>query len=1256
MTKRFMMVLLAFLTIGMQVFAQNSVAGKVTDESGEPLVGASVLVKGTHTGTVTDLDGNYKLAGVSSSSVLVFSSIGYKTVEATVGNQKNIYIVLPEDTEYLDDVVVVGYGTARRKDVSGAISSLNYAENKDVATLPNPNALAALSSRVAGLSYSPTSTAGGDNTATMTIRGKNAIPTGGSNSANAQSVNQPLLVIDGVLSYGSINSINTADIQSIDVLKDASAAAIYGSRAANGVIIITTKSGQSDKPVVNFNASVSLSDWSRMPKMVTDKETFLKNRFYSKQAPENSAYSSFKDKSWGDYANLDAAASELLSAREQMAWKDGQWVNWLDEISRTGIGQKYDVSVGGKAKNVSYYISSDYTRQQGIRKGDDYEKAGAMGKVDINITDWLTVGAKANYLWSNSWGQTAKIQNAIWMSPLSYVYAIQPGYENWYNSVPDGGSASPYWGAGANDSNLWTKRESHSANLNGVAYAQIDFPFIPGLSYKITLQGQRNASYSDVFNRPEISVSTEKTTDMDNPGQYNNASSGSSSTSNYSAWNIDNILTYGKDFGKNHIDAMIGYTREYTNSNGLTVGFSGFNTPTTLLQYNLSTANSFTPNRTRVETSAVGYLARANYNYANKYYLTANFRRDGYSAFAAGHKWGNFFGASAAWVISNENFMKNQNAFDFLKLRLSWGQNGSRSISAGATQSTVNKGTGNDGNNTMSWLGDASALGMAMTNVPNPNLTWATIEKYDLGIDFAMAQNRINGSIDLYTGATKNMLVNRSAPYFSGFTSVNDNVGKVTNKGIEISLNTVNINGNGRDSFRWESNFVFDSNANKIVSLFGPDYNGNEADDIANTVAYGYDSYLALLVGYPIGAAYDLKKLGVFQNQNEIDTYVDSKGNKIQPKAVPGDIKFLDYNNDGKIDSNDRHYIGSPDPLFTINFANTLAWKNFSLYFNFRWAQGNETHFLWFDPYAHGTSMAGGNQLAQIKPWMKEGDGDAYPRYGWDASTQNTALGKFGYQFWNPRSFLKLKDLSLSYNVPEKVISHIGLQGLRVYVAATDLFTITNWSGLDPENAGTIAAGIGSDKYGSNGTYKTVTAGVNITFGGSGKSVKEANNSGAALAAALAAADAAKAKAAGLADENAKLQKALQDANNALAACEAQPKNMAQKRAEALLVEDIYFDLNKSVIKDNEAYKVDELIKALKANPDASIEIYGYADQATGTAQRNLMLTKERALVVAEALKAAGIAASRISTEFYGTEKDSSFTPENNRLAVCIVK
>ena len=781
-----MMVLSALLIMGVQAFAQNAVSGKVTDASGEPLVGVNVLVKGTTTGAMTDLDGIYAL-NVPNNATLVFSCIGYATQEVAVAGKKTVNVQLAEDNLFLDDVVVVGYGTARKRDVSGAIASVNYGNDTNVASLPNPNALAALSSKVAGLNYAPTTSAAGDNTATMTIRGKNAIPAGGGMSASAESVNQPLLVIDGVLSYGSINSINTADIETIDVLKDASAAAIYGSRAANGVIIITTKKGTSEAPIVSMNASVSLSDWTRMPKMVTDKETFLRNRFETLKAAGNVNY---KDKNWSDYTSLQQAADDgLLPDNQISAWNDGLWVNWLDEISRKGVGQKYDVSVSGRTERTSYYVSGDYTRQQGIRKGDDYEKLGAMTKLDFNVTDWLTVGVKANFLSSNSWGTSASIRHAMWYTPLSYVYARQDGFGDWYNSQPDGRNNSPFIGNGKDDSYAYTDNKSKGMNLNGVAYAQVDFPFIKGLSYKVTFQGQRNSSYRDVFNNVGMYVNTDDTSQMMNPDQFSKNATGSSSASNYFAWNIDQILTYNKDFGRHHFDVMLGYTREATNSNTLYLPFSGFDTPTTIGVYGLSTANDYAgAYRSRTETQSVGYLARVNYNWANKYYLTGNFRRDGFSAFADGHKWGNFYGASAAWVLSNENFIKNLNFFDFLKLRFSWGQNGARAISAGATQATIGKSTGNSGANTMTWLGDESTLGMALTTLPNRELTWATVEKYNIGLDFAFLNSRINGSVDVYKGATKNMLVSRDAPYLSGFTNVADNVGKVTNKGIEVVL------------------------------------------------------------------------------------------------------------------------------------------------------------------------------------------------------------------------------------------------------------------------------------------------------------------------------------------------------------------------------------------------------------------------------------------------------------------------------------
>lgn len=521
---------------------------------------------------------------------------------------------------------------------------------------------------------------------------------------------------------------------------------------------------------------------------------------------------------------------------------------------------------------------------------------------------------------------------------------------------------------------------------------------------------------------------------------------------------------------------MAGYTREKYNTEGLNVEFKGFSSPTYLGVYKMDAADNSNTilKRSRTTWSRVGYLARANYNWRNTYYASVVFRRDGYSGLADGFKWDNFYGASAAWVLSNENFIKDLGWFDFLKFRASWGQNGASSVSPYQTLANVGIVGTRQGSMSWAWLGNQGNLGVEPLGIPNRSLTWATVEKLNFGLDFTTLQGRLSGSIDGYTGRTTNMIVSRSAPYMTGFTSIYDNVGLVTNNGIEVTLNTVNINGDGDKTFRWTSSIVFDSNANCVKELYGKDYKGEEADDVANAVAYGFDNYYALQVGHPIGSAYDLKKLGIFNSEDEIKNYTDKDGNMIQPNAKPGDIKFLDWNEDGVIDEKDRHFIGSPDPLFTLNFGNTISWKNFSLYFNFRWAQGDDTHFLRFDPYAFGTNQSSGAQLAAVDPWTETNHSQTYPKRDYSNS--------LNYMFWNSRSFLKLKDLSLSYTVNPRLIQKVGLSGARVYVAATDLFTITGWSGLDPETGGTIAGDTGSTRFGSNGTYKTVTFGVNLTF------------------------------------------------------------------------------------------------------------------------------------------------------------------------------
>lgn len=1050
MGKRLITTLLALLAIVAQTFAQSAVSGKVTDKAGEPLVGVNVLVKGTTTGTMTELDGSWNLPNVKSGAVLVFSSIGYAAQEVTVGSQKVINVVLADDSNFLDEVVVVGYGTARKKDVSGAIASVNYGSNKDIANLPNPNAFVALSSKVAGLHYLPTNSASGSNLSTMTLRGRNTIPS--STKADAESTNAPMIIVDGAIFYGSIQEIQTNDIQSIDVMKDASSAAIYGSRAANGVIVITTKSGRSDKPTVNFNADLKFNTWGRRPRMQTDDDTFIEHRFLAMVAANKIA------------ATEEVTPGAVFSQRELEVYKAGTKVDWFDEISQTAPSQSYSLSISGRKNATSYYISGGYDRTRGVLKGDNFRKFNVMSKVDTKVADWLTVGLTGRYMGSKSWGCTPSMQAATWMSPYSYTHSEIKGYENWINSNPTGeDKINPLWGR-ENASYLWTDNQTVGYNIGGVGYAQIDFPFLPGLQYKLTLNAQRNTSQQDLFNNPQLYLDTRVEDDLANPYKYVGSAKGYVRDYHTSNWNIDNILTYTTDIKQHHIDALAGYTREAYNQEAIRIDFSEFDIPAAadLGTYglDLSNANNMTAARQRTSWQRISYLARLNYNFANRYYLTGNYRRDGYSAFAEGNKWGDFFGASAAWTLSNENFMKDVSWLDFLKLRLSWGQNGSSAVAAYSTIAGVGK--------TYTWLGEQSVYAMYITGLENKSLTWATTSKWNLGFDFAVLGSRLDGTVDVYTSATTDQLLNRSVPYVSGFPSVDANAGKVTNRGVEITLHSINLNGDGVNTLNWETNLTFDLNRNKIVKLF----DDNNNIDVAGVTKNGYDLSYALMPGHSITSAWDYKLLGIFQSKEEIDNYKSSDGTVIMPDAEPGDLKFADIDDDGKITTADKDWIGDMDPLFTVNLGNTFSWKNFSLYFSFRWMQGNDKHFLGYDP--HGFSIGTTDNQLDINPWTESNHSDKYPRYGYE--------NKYGYNYWNKRSFLKLKDLTLSYNFNSKLLRKASIQNLRLYVSATDLFTITGWSGLDPENGGTVAADMSSTRFGSTPTYRTVSFGANITF------------------------------------------------------------------------------------------------------------------------------------------------------------------------------
>lgn len=1049
------LLLLSFLFVGIGAFAQVSITGKVVDESGLELPGVNVIVKGTRTGALTEDNGTFLIKDVSGGkdAVLVFSYVGFETQEIKVGNQTLFNVRMQEDRMALEEVVVVGYGTSRKKDLSGSIASIKISDSP-VSQLANVNALVALSSKVPGFDYSPTTSPGGDNSSSMTIRGMNSIIT----SPSESGLNKPLLVIDGSIYSGSINEIAMSDVESIDVLKDASSAAIYGSRSANGVILITTKRGKSLKPTISLDAYYGIQNWTRKPGMVTDKDEFLNRRREAKVAGGE------LDPSVG----LDAA--QLLSPGEYKAYQDNQWVDWIDEITQKAPIQNYNLSISGRATDkVNYYLSAGYMNQEGIVIGDQYEKMTFMGKLDTKVTDWLTVGAKANYYKASNPGQIANMQAATWMTPFAYQQVRMEGYTDWPERFPTGeGAASPFWSSSETTSYLWTERDRDYYNLNGTGYVQIDFPFLKGLVYKFTMNAARNNSNIDQFVNPQYFLDTRVESELSNPYKYSNQSSGKSEVNQTRTWTMDNVLTYTKDFAtRHHVDALVGYTRDATHQQQLKTAYSGFKQPPVLGSFGQNLATTQQINKSLSEWQNVGYMARLNYNYDNKYYITANFRRDGFSGFAKGRKWANFPGVSGAWTISREKFMENLiPGLAFLKLRGSYGLTGNQSIGAYATLATVASG--------YTWFDDSS-LYIYQNSLANEELTWATTKTGNFGIDYGFLDGRISGSIDAYKATTKDMLLSRSLPYMTGSTEGKFNAGEVMNRGVELTLNTVNIDGNGKDAFRWESGLTFYRNRNKIVHLFGKNANGEELNDTGNAVQNGYETAKALIVGESINAVWDLKMLGVFQSQTEIDGYVDAKGNKIQPDAVPGDLKFMDYNGDGKINSDDRYCIGDMDPLFTINLSNTLTWKNFSLYFNFRWNAGNSEHYIGSDPFGnyHNTGTTSGAQLA-VAPWSETNPTNEHPRLGY--------VNSWSYYFWSQRDFLKLKDISLSYTFDQAWVKKASIQNLRLYVSGTDLFTITGWSGLDPETGGTIAAGPGSSRYGSKPAYQTFTIGANITF------------------------------------------------------------------------------------------------------------------------------------------------------------------------------
>ena len=1003
------------LTLASPDQGEHMVTGVVKDQNGELIIGANVVEKGTTNGTVTDVDGRFSI-NVAPGATLLISYIGYKSLEIEVDNRQAYDIVLSEDSEALDEVIVIGYGTTKRKDFTGSVSSVKL-ENSPIALSPNLNALESLKGNVSGLDIGATNSAGGQ--PSMQMRGQKSI----------SGSNDPLIVVDGMIFMGSINDINPNDIASYDVLKDATSAAAYGSRSANGVIIITTKKGKMGKPTITFNATGSMQTWQNRPEIMKG-EQWLE----SVMARNNST-----DLTW-------------LQPQELANMEAGKETNWLDVATRTGWVQDYQVSVSGAGEKMNYYLSAAYSDNKGVVVGDDYNRITALAKISTDITSWLQIGIDAAFTKSDYSGAGANLQLATRVSPYGVLYRDEE--QKLLERYPQTQSmVNPLWDT---DKSIRDNRDIRN-NFRANAYAVVKLPWIEGLSYRFNYAGNLSKNESGDFYYEGYYI---KEGSYDDESRYSPSAlqnllanaNGSINNNTTNSWVIDNILNYKNTFGKHTIDLTAVATRDRKHYKEIVTTGSDFsaNGNTTLGLNGLHKATVQKVNLDYNLRSNIGYLGRASYSFDDRYFFTGSYRRDGASVFGVNQKWGDFFAFGAAWRITQEKFMGRTSSFlDDLKLKLSWGKNGNQGLDPYGTLSTVNNGSSGG---TRYEFGDSNILyGLTQATLGNADLGWETTESWNTGFESAWLGNRLFVDLDVYFSKTTDQIFTRDIPVMTGFKDMKSSMGQVNNRGVELSVRSVNID---TQDWHWTTGVTFFFFRNKLVHLYGEDLDGDgkEDDDISNS----------RFIGKPLGAIYGYQQDGIVQ-ETDVE-YMEANA------ATPGTPKYKDLDGDGVITSDDRTILGYSTPNFKLNMSNTITYKNWDLYFMLTGTFGGGGYYLKSNTAAYVTNGSGlfNSNGIYIPYWTPENKSNVYP-----SATFSGDGGRF--QGLQNRAFVRLQDVTLSYTFREPWVKKMNIQNLKVFFTAKNLFTITNWEGGDPEVGVTV---------GEN-TYPVLTSfslGANVSF------------------------------------------------------------------------------------------------------------------------------------------------------------------------------
>jgi TonB-linked SusC/RagA family outer membrane protein len=960
-----------FYSIGQ---ALKEINGNVSDAATHSSVaGVSIIVKGSNIGTMTDRNGEYHIQA-RKGDILIFSSVNYEKQEISVTNQTVINVLLEGTASKLNDVVVVGYGTQKRSDITGSVTTVS---KQRLSELPVTNVMNALEGSTAGLNIAQSASAPG-NSPKVLIRGANSI--------NAST--SPLIVVDGVPFSnlgGSINDINPNDIESIEVLKDASAVAIYGTRGSSGVILITTKRGKAGKPTIRYS--------------VYSGPEFQKHALNPMGGAQYS-------QTYLDYTKQMRIVPNTVPVPNQSEfenYKAGHETDWIKEISQQGIIQDHNLSISGGTENVKYFLSGEYQKEKGVLKGFQYNRASIRSNLDANLTDWLSVGTSLFFTSNNSDGGRVNYYLATVMSPYGIEYTGTGDY-NKYPMYPEVNFASPFM-------DLKVKAINRTKNLNGTFYAEVKPSFIKGLKYKI------NGNYSYLPGRYDSYTGRD---DSYNGSIAAKSTGGYATVNNYemSSWLLENILSYDKSWNKHHVDFTALYSAQQKNIFNSGIIASMFINDE-LLFNNISAAGLQTASSYSARDALLSQMARINYSYASKYLLTATARRDGYSAFgSATNKYATFPSIALGWNISKENFMKNILFVNTLKLRASYGITGNQAIGIGQTLST--QAISNYIYNSSTTIGIVSSSitssngqgTFSESQLGNSALNWESTTGTNLGIDFSVLKNRINGTVEVYKTTTNDLLLNRQLPTITGYTSIIDNLGSVSNKGVELTLNTRNIE---VKNFSWTTDLNFASNRNKILSLYG-----DNKDDVGNK----------WFIGKSLGAVYEYRMIGVWQ--------VGEDPSQSDPTAKPGDLKYEDVDHDGRITSLDKVYQGNTFPEWTGGITNTFNYKNLHLNIFIHTFQG-----------ALKNSQFGATGSAGRVNIPKE-LGDYWTEEN-KSNTRASLSTTKGSNYPVEQSFTRLKDITLSYTLSSRLCDRLKIGSLTAYLSGRNIYTFTNWIGEDPE-------------------------------------------------------------------------------------------------------------------------------------------------------------------------------------------------------------